>query len=122
MPMLAYPAFLLLQLMFTIGVALLLAVGTAFYRDVRHLVDVALPMLFWATPVVYETAQLPGRVQALILLTPLSPYVTAYHDLFYYRRWPTVETWTLAVVYAGVSLLCGLWVMTRTEHQLTERI
>ena len=50
------PGFSGLQLLFTIGVALLLAVGTAFFRDVRHLVDVALPMLFWATPVVYETA------------------------------------------------------------------
>ena len=62
-PMLAYPVILALQLLFTIGVALLLAVGTAFFRDVRHLVDVALAVLFWATPVVYETAQLPGRVQ-----------------------------------------------------------
>ena len=63
-PMLAFPVFLLLQLLFTIGVALLLAVGTAFFRDVRHLVDVALAVLFWATPVVYETAQLPAACSA----------------------------------------------------------
>jgi ABC-type polysaccharide/polyol phosphate export permease len=121
-PMVAYPAFLVLQLLFTIGVALLLAVGTAFFRDVRHLVDVALAVLFWATPVVYETTQLPPRVRTLILLTPLSPYVTAYHDVFYYRRWPPVETWLLAVVYAVVAAVAGLWLMTRNEDQLTERI
>ena len=121
-PMLAYPVFLVLQLLFTIGVALLLAVGTAFFRDVRHLVDVALAVLFWATPVVYETAQLPARLRSLILLTPLSPYVTAYHDVFYYRRWPSPETWGLAFVYAAVALIAGLWLMTRHEDQLTERI
>jgi ABC-type polysaccharide/polyol phosphate export permease len=121
-PMLAYPAFLVLQLLFTIGVALLLAVGTAFFRDVRHLVDVALAVLFWATPVLYETAQLPARLRSLILLTPLSPYVTAYHDVFYYRRWPSIETWSLAVVYAVVALVSGLWLMSRNEDQLTERI
>ena len=121
-PMLAYPVFLVLQLLFTIGVALLLAVGTAFFRDVRHLVEVALAVLFWATPVVYETAQLPARLRALILLTPLSPYVTAYHEVFYYRRWPSAETWALAVLYAAVALLSGLWLMTRHEDQLTERI
>jgi lipopolysaccharide transport system permease protein len=121
-PMLAYPAFLVLQLLFTIGVALLLAVGTAFFRDVRHLVEVALAVLFWATPVVYETAQLPARVRSLILLSPLSPYVTAYHDVFYYRRWPSLETWSLAIVYAAVALIAGLWLMTRHEDQLTERI
>ena len=121
-PMLAYPVFILLQLLFTIGVALLLAVGTAFFRDVRHLVDVALAVLFWATPVVYETTQIPARLRSLILLTPLSPYVTAYHDVFYYRRWPSAEVWALAVAYAGVTLAAGLWLMTRSEDQLTERI
>lgn len=121
-PMLAYPIFLALQLAFTMGVALLLAVGTAFFRDVRHLVDVALAVLFWATPVVYETTQIPERVRTVILLTPLSPYVTAYHDVFYYRRWPAPETWALATVYAAVALTAGLWLMTRCEDQLTERI
>jgi ABC-type polysaccharide/polyol phosphate export permease len=121
-PMLAYPVFLFLQLVFTAGIAMLLAVGTAFFRDVRHLVEVALPILFWATPVVYETAQIPARLRTLILLTPLSPYVTAYHDVFYYRRWPSTETWILALVYATLSLAAGLWLMTRTEYQLTERI
>lgn len=121
-PMLAYPVFLVLQLLFTVGVALLLSVGTAFFRDVRHLVDVALAVLFWATPVVYETAQLPTRIRSLILITPVSPYVTAYHDVFYYRRWPSPEVWMLATAYAGVSLLAGLLLMTRSEDQLTERI
>ncbi len=121
-PMLVYPVFLLLQLLFTIGIALLLAVGTAYFRDVRHLVDVALAVLFWATPVVYETTQLPARIRAVILLTPLSPYVTAYHDVFYYRRWPSPEAWGLAVLYAALTLTAGLWLMTRTEDHLTERI
>ncbi len=121
-PMLAYPVFLVLQLLFTIGVALLLAVGTAFFRDVRHLVEVALAILFWATPIVYETAQIPERLRFVILLTPLSPYVTAYHDVFYYRRWPSPETWGVAAAYAGVALISGLWLMTRNEDQLTERI
>jgi lipopolysaccharide transport system permease protein len=121
-PMVVFPVFLILQLIFTAGIALLLAVGTAFFRDVRHLVEVALPMLFWATPVVYETTQLPARVQILLLLTPISPYVTAYHDVFYYRQWPAAETWLLAVVYAAAALASGLWLMTRTEYQLTERI
>ena len=87
-PMLAFPVFLLLQLALTIGLALIIAVGTAFFRDVRHFVDVALAILFWATPVVYETTQVPERLRRAILLAPLSPYITAYHEVFYYGRWP----------------------------------
>jgi ABC-type polysaccharide/polyol phosphate export permease len=121
-PMLAFPIFLLLQLGLTIGLALITSVGTAFFRDVRHFVDVGLAILFWATPVVYETSQLSARVQRLLLLAPLSPYITAYHDIFYYRQWPSPEVWVLAVVYALVPLVAGLWLITRVEDRLTEQV
>jgi ABC-type polysaccharide/polyol phosphate export permease len=121
-PMLAFPIFLLLQLGLTIGLALITSVGTAFFRDVRHFVDVGLAILFWATPVVYETSQLSARVQRLLLLAPLSPYITAYHDVFYYRQWPSPEVWVLAVVYALVPLVAGLWLITRVEDRLTEQV
>ena len=57
-----------------------------------------------------------------ILLTPLSPYITAYHDIFYYRQWPAPEVWVLAVVYAAVALIAGLWLITRVEDRLTEQV
>ena len=121
-PMLAFPVFLVLQTLMTIGLALLIAVGTAYFRDVRHFVDVGLAILFWATPVVYETTQLSPGLQRALLLTPLSPYITAYHDVFYYRRWPDGEVWAVAIVYAAAALLAGLWVIARVEDRLTERV
>ncbi len=60
-PMLLFPVFVALQLLFTIGLALILATGTAFFRDVRHLVEVALAVLFWMTPIVYDLSQAVGR-------------------------------------------------------------
>jgi len=121
-PMLAFPVFLILQLALTAGLGLLVAVGTAFFRDIRHFVDVGLAILFWATPVIYETAQLPDHVRRAILLTPLSPYITAYHDVFYYRQWPAVEVWVLAVAYAAIALAAGLWLIARVEDRLTEQV
>jgi lipopolysaccharide transport system permease protein len=121
-PMLAFPVFLLLQLALTIGLALMTSVGTAFFRDIRHFVDVGLAILFWATPVVYETTQLPEGLRRAILLTPLSPYITAYHDVFYYRQWPAPEVWALAVAYAAIALVAGLWLIARVEDRLTEQV
>src|SRR6185436_17636166 len=69
-PMALFPIFLCLQVMFTIGIALILATATAFFRDVRHLLEVGLSVLFWTTPIVYELHHVPDRVQPLILLSP----------------------------------------------------
>ena len=121
-PMIVFPVFLLLQLGLTVGLALLTSVGTAFFRDIRHFVDVGLAILFWATPIVYETTALSDRLRLAILLTPMSPYITAYHDVFYYRQWPAPEVWALAVLYAAAALIAGLWLISRVEDRLTEQV
>ena len=59
-----FPVFLALQVLFTIGVAMMLATATAFFRDVRHLLEVALAVLFWTTPIVYELQPGSGAVAA----------------------------------------------------------
>ena len=119
---LLYPVFLSLQVLFTIGVALLLAVGTTFFRDIRHLLEIALSVLFWLTPIVYPVTQASPGVRKLILLTPLSPFVVAYQQIFYYRTWPSIELWTMAFLYALVTFGVGIWVFLAVEDRLVEHI
>jgi len=121
-PMLLFPVFLLLQSLFTVGLALLLSTATAFFRDVKHLVEVALAMLFWLTPIVYTLEDLPASVKGAIVFSPMAPFITAYHNIFYDRVWPDPLTWTLAVGYALAALLIGLVVIVRYEEQFAERV
>jgi homopolymeric O-antigen transport system permease protein len=121
-PMLLFPVFILLQLVFTIGVALTLATATAFFRDIKHLVDVALAALFWGTPIIYMVEQVPARVRLPIRFGPVSSYIAAYHDIFYYRRYPDALTWTIALAYAALALLVGLWIIVRHEERFAELV
>lgn len=54
----------------------LLATLNVFFRDVGHLTDMAFQALFWATPIVYPLAILPGPAQAVLAWSPLYPLVT----------------------------------------------
>jgi ABC-2 type transport system permease protein len=119
---LAYPAFLALQLLFTIGLALLVATWTAFFRDVRHLLEILLAALFWLTPIVYQTSQAPEPLQRLLALTPMTPYVTAYHDIFFHGRWPAPSVWLLAAAYACGTAAWGVSVMLKREDQFSEAL
>jgi lipopolysaccharide transport system permease protein len=121
-PMLLFPVFVALQALFTVGVALILATGTAFFRDVRHLVDVGLAVLFWLTPIVYELARVPPKVRRVLVFSPLSPFIGAYQQIFYYRQWPDGLTWITAIGYTAIALAIGLSLIVRYEDSFAERI
>jgi lipopolysaccharide transport system permease protein len=121
-PMLLYPVFLILQLLFTIGVVLMLATATAFFRDVRHFLEIGLLALFWLTPVVYQIDQAPGALRHIILLTPMSPYVVAYQTIFFHRQWPDLLVWALAIGYPILTVTAGTLLMLAHEDKFSEQI
>jgi ABC-type polysaccharide/polyol phosphate export permease len=121
-PMLLFPVFLVLQLSFTVGVALILSAATTFFRDVRHMVEVALSLLFWTTPIVYTLSQVPETWRTVLLLTPMTSFIVAYQQMFYYGRWPDASIWAGALVYGLGTLLVGTIGFRRVEHQLVERL
>jgi lipopolysaccharide transport system permease protein len=121
-PMLLYPVFLGLQLLFTIGVALMVATGTAFFRDVRHFLEIGLAALFWLTPIVYQFDQISPELRKVILLTPMSPYIVAYQKMFFYQEWPGPMVWALAVGYAAAAIAAGAALMLAHEDKFSEQI
>jgi ABC-2 type transport system permease protein len=121
-PMLLFPIFLALQLAFTTGVALMLSMLTATYRDVRHFVDIALWLLFWTTPIVYSLSMVPVEARPYIAASPMAPFVLAYQRIFYEGVWPDARLWTLAVVYGLGVLAVGVWWFRAREDRIAEQI
>lgn len=121
-PMLLYPLFLLLQLLCTIGIAFILATATAFYRDVRHIIEIALSVMFWTTPIVYVFRQLPDSVRLPVLLSPMSSFVVAYQEIFFYRQWPDLSLWLAAITYGIGVFVLGAVVFSTYEHRFAEQM
>jgi ABC-type polysaccharide/polyol phosphate export permease len=120
--MLAWPLLVVLQTVLCAGLALLLSTATAFFRDIRHFLDIALQVLFWLTPLVYERHMMPEPVRLISLLSPMTPYIMGYHQALYYREWPAAWVWLLAVLYAGAAFTLGVFVFRRYEDRFTEQL
>jgi homopolymeric O-antigen transport system permease protein len=121
-PMMLFPVFVALQCLFTIGVALMLATVTAFFRDVRHLLEIALQVLFWTTPIVYQLDQVSNRMRLPILMSPMSPFIVAYQRMFYYRQWPDSTLWIVAITYAVGAFVTGAVVIMAFEDRFAEQL
>ena len=122
LPFVAFPAVLLLQVLFTAGLAMLLSVATVYFRDIRHLVEVTLSVLFWTTPVLYPLEQAGESLRGWILLSPLSPFIVLYHRIFFEGVWPEPLLWLLISVYAGLSVVIGSTVFLALEDRLGEQL
>lgn len=120
--MLLFPVVVLLQVAMTIGVALALSAGTAFFRDIRHFLEIALMVMFWTTPIIYDFQAIPKPWRWPVLLSPMSPFVLAYQQIFYYGRVPDPEVCIVAALYATVGFFGGLAMFTRVQHEFVEQV
>jgi lipopolysaccharide transport system permease protein len=118
--MLLFPVFLVLHVVFTTGLVLLLSTASTMFRDVKHLIEVGISILFWTTPVIYEATMIPGRFQRLALLSPMASFIHAYQDIFYYGVVPSPVVWTVATVYAAGTFVCGLSVFLAYEDRFSD--
>jgi lipopolysaccharide transport system permease protein len=101
---------LLLHLLFTLGLAFVLATCTVFFRDVAHLTEVAVLLLFWMTPIIYPVTMAPPMLQLFFKLSPLAAFAIAYQDVLFWGRMPeelvlsTLLGWTAAALVGGYAL------------------
>ena len=120
--LLTYPLILILQTAFVIGVALMVSVLNVFYRDLEHLVEVGLKLLFWLTPVIYNFTMIPQWAQLWFRLNPMMPFAISYQNLFYQQEWPDPRNWLLMALWALGSLVLGMYVFRRLEHRVAEEL
>jgi len=120
--LLLFPVVILLQLAMTTGIALALAAGVAFFRDLRHLLEIALMVMFWTTPILYDYQTIPAAWRWPVLLSPMSPFVLAYQQIGYHGRVPDPEVCIVAIVYATVAFFGGFALFTRVQHGFVEHV
>jgi lipopolysaccharide transport system permease protein len=119
---LLFPIFLVLQVLFITGAALVLSTATTYFRDVQHLLEVGLNVAFWATPILYEYTLVPERFRFAMLLSPMAPFIRAYQDIFHYQVWPDWSVCLLATAYGIGMFVAGLSVFVTYEDMLAEQV
>jgi ABC-2 type transport system permease protein/lipopolysaccharide transport system permease protein len=73
------PVLLLVQVVFTLGVTLLISAVVVYYRDLRHALPLLLQFGLLATPVAYGLAAVPERYRSLyVALNPLASVIDGY--------------------------------------------
>jgi ABC-type polysaccharide/polyol phosphate export permease len=118
--LLLVPVVLLIQITFSAGVGLLVAMANLFLRDVKYLFEVVLTFWMFATSVVYPVELVGGRLATFLKLNPMTPIIDAYRALILRGEVPPWPPLAVASALALVVLFTGWLIFHRAEYRFAE--
>jgi len=105
---------------FSLAVSLLLSTVGVFFRDTRDILEVGLPVLFWATPIFYDPAMAPAFLRPVLELNPLSPFIDATRAALIDARAPSWTEFGLMALWMSLAGIAGVWVFGRFAPRFAE--
>ena len=111
-----------IQLMFAMGLGMLLATINVFYRDVQQMVQVILQFWFWLTPIVYVAATLPDTAQRILDLNPLWPLIQAYQGIFLEHQMPDWAGLIYPLLLALFFIVLGVFAFYKLQGEIVDEL
>ncbi len=106
--LLALPLLIAVQFILILGLAYPLAAVHVWFRDTQYFLKVILQLLFFMTPVFYQSSTIPARFRGIYAFNPMVGVVDGYRDVIIRGVLPPLSTWLTLFGVSTVLLLFGL--------------
>lgn len=126
------PVVILIQTVFSLGVALVLCTLNVFYRDTAMVMDVVMLAWFFLTPVFYSYLMLPATVtvlgitfspaRLLFIVNPMASLIQVYRDLLYWGYRSDPDFLIRTAITAVVVFAFGWWFFHRYSDRFGEEL
>ncbi|MES2262022.1 MAG: ABC transporter permease [Pseudomonadota bacterium] len=113
---------LALQILFSIGLGMILGVLNVFFRDVGQFFTILLQFWFWFTPIVYPVATLPKEVRELLVWNPMAAVVAAYQTILVNGQLPQWGSLLPVAVLGLACCLIGLQLFRKRAGEMVDEL
>jgi lipopolysaccharide transport system permease protein len=113
---------LLIQIVFSIGLGMVVGVLNVFFRDVGQFFTVLLQFWFWLTPVVYPSTILPPSVQTYVNWNPMVPLIAAYQNVLVHATWPHWHSLIYPSVLAALLAALAMRLFRRHVGEMVDEL
>jgi ABC-type polysaccharide/polyol phosphate export permease len=100
------------------GIAWFVASVNVYIKDMAHIVNIVVSMLFWATPIVWPYSKLSGNYRYIALLNPFFYITEGYRYTFIENRWffefPEMNFYFWTVT--GIIFIVGILTFKRLKR------
>lgn len=112
---------LAIQLVFTVGVSLLLSAFTVLYRDVRHTLPLVIQIWMFVTPILYPASVVPPHWRAWYFsLNPMAAIIDGYRRTILQQQSPQISYLLLAASVSCLLLWAGYKYFKYLEREFAD--
>jgi lipopolysaccharide transport system permease protein len=118
-----FPVVVLVQLVLTLGFALILSALTVHFRDLRDILSNLMTFWFFATPIIYSYLDMTPPVRTFLNFNPFTHLAITYQEILYFDGAVGHAFWLL--VLGAISILFflfGYFVFDRLRDTFAEEV
>jgi ABC-type polysaccharide/polyol phosphate export permease len=118
-----FPVVVLVQLLLTLGFALILSALTVHFRDIKDILANLITLWFFVTPIIYSWRNPPQTIRRYLDLNPFTHLAISYQEILYFDGPFGHVKWLLALGVGSVGLfLFGYFVFDRLRDSFAEEV
>jgi len=111
------PVALLALTLLTLGATFFFAVANVYYRDVAHILQILLQILFYVTPILYAEDFFPIKYRWIFKLNPLVYVLHGFRLSVYWGLMPALQSVVASFVCGFLSLAIGYAIFRRYQDE-----
>lgn len=115
------PLVIICQYILSLGIIFITSAINVYIRDAEYIINFFIQMLFYATPILYESS-LFGDKAWILSLNPMTTIINSYRDILYSGIMPNLIQLGLVLVFSILLLLIGILVFRKLEKGFAEEV
>jgi ABC-type polysaccharide/polyol phosphate export permease len=113
---------ILIQIIFTVGVGLIIAIANVYLRDVQSALPIMIQAWMLLSPVGYSLQQVGEKLRFFYLLNPMAGILDSYRMVLLHNQPPNPYYMTMALIISCLTLFIGYAIFKKYEKRMADVI
>lgn len=119
---LLFPLYLFELAIFVCGISFFLCGVYVKFKDIKHIWNFLLLLLFWLSPIVYPESRIPIEYRRWYMLNPLARLINGLRDALIYSFVPELKQVLITSIICITVLLIGIKVFRKFTPEIAEEM
>jgi lipopolysaccharide transport system permease protein len=116
------PFLIILMALLGLGLGIIFSSLTTKYRDLSFLLQFAIQLLMYATPIIYPISSVGGKLKTILMLNPITPVIETFRVLLFGQGEIDINGLIYCTSFTIITLFLGILVFNRVEKSFMDTV